>query len=58
MKILAVGDSYMPPEYFAEAFAHLEPEHEIEYFQVAADRPFTPTTESERRLSEYQGAPG
>lgn len=57
MKILAVGDSYMPPEYFAEAFAQLEREHEIEYFQVAADRPFTPTTESERRLSEYQGAP-
>jgi D-3-phosphoglycerate dehydrogenase len=57
MKILAVGDSYMPPRYFVQAFAPLEAMHEIEYFRVDADRPFTPSTESELKLREFQGAP-
>ena len=34
MKILAVGDSYMPPRYFEQVFAPLEAMHEVEYFQV------------------------
>ena len=34
MRILAVGDSYMPPRYFQEAFAALEADHKVEYFQV------------------------
>jgi D-3-phosphoglycerate dehydrogenase len=57
MRVLAVGDSYMPPSYFRESFAVLEREHEIEYFQVDADRPFTPTTTSELKLKEFQGSP-
>lgn len=57
MRILAVGDSYMPPAYFADAFAVLEAEHEIEYLQIQADRRFVPATESERKLREYQGSP-
>ena len=57
MKILAVGDSYMPPSYFADGFAGLEAGHEIEYFQVDAERPFAPESDSERRLKEYQGSP-
>jgi D-3-phosphoglycerate dehydrogenase len=58
VKILAVGDSYMPPRYFAEAFAAaVEPHHEVEYFQVDAMRPFTPATPSERKLREFQGSP-
>jgi D-3-phosphoglycerate dehydrogenase len=31
--------------------------HEIEYFQVDAERPFTPTSESEQKLKEFQGSP-
>lgn len=42
MRILAVGDSYMPPGYFMEAFGKLEAEHEIDYFQVNPEDPFTP----------------
>ena len=57
MKILAIGDSYMPPRYFAEAFAGLEAIHEVDYRQVDQDRSFEPSTPSERKLREYQGAP-
>jgi D-3-phosphoglycerate dehydrogenase len=57
MRILAVGDSYMPPRYFERAFVGLEAVHEVEYFQVDADRPFTPASGSELKLKEFQGAP-
>lgn len=57
MKILAVGDSYMPPRYFAEAFSPLEAEHNVKYMQVDAARRFEPSSPSELRLSEYQGSP-
>jgi D-3-phosphoglycerate dehydrogenase len=57
MKILAVGDSYMPPRYFQEAFAVLEAAHAITYLQVDEATPFEPSTDSERRLREYQGSP-
>lgn len=57
MRILAVGDTYMAPRYFAEAFADLEPAHDVEIVQVDSARPFNPTTPSERKLREYQGSP-
>jgi D-3-phosphoglycerate dehydrogenase len=57
LTILVVGDSYMPPRYFEEAFGELERSHDLEYFQVDAARPFEPSTPSERRLREYQGSP-
>lgn len=57
MKILAVGDSYMPSRYFAEAFAHLETAHAIEYVDVDESRPFQPVTPSELKLREFQGSP-
>jgi D-3-phosphoglycerate dehydrogenase len=56
MRILAVGDSYMPPRYFQQAFAALEVDHKVEYFQVE-DITFSPTTPSELRIKEYQGTP-
>jgi D-3-phosphoglycerate dehydrogenase len=56
MKILAVGDSYMPPHYFQQAFAMLEADHKVEYFQVE-DVPFSPGSPSELRIKEYQGTP-
>lgn len=57
MRILVAGDSFMPVDYFARAFSELEAEHEISYFQVDPARPFTPLTDSARRLREYQGSP-
>lgn len=57
MRILAVGDSYMPTRYFAEGFTGLEAVHDLVYFQVDPFRPFTPETPSELKLREYQGSP-
>jgi len=57
MKILVVGDSYMPPRYFATAFAELERAHEITYFHVDVARPFKAASRSELKLREYQGSP-
>jgi D-3-phosphoglycerate dehydrogenase len=57
MKILAVGDSYMPPRYFEQAFAAFDGSHDVEYFQVHDAPGFQPRTLSERRLREYQGSP-
>jgi D-3-phosphoglycerate dehydrogenase len=56
MRILAVGDSYMPPRYFQQAFGSLEVDHKVEYFQVE-DKPFVQSTPSELRIKEYQGVP-
>lgn len=57
MKILAVGDWYMPPHYFADAFATLGGTHDITYFEIDAGRPFEPASPSERKLREYLGSP-
>ena len=57
MKILAVGDSYMPSRYFRSAFQALAPFHEVEYVEIDATRQFEPATPSERKLREYQGSP-
>jgi D-3-phosphoglycerate dehydrogenase len=57
MKILAVGDSYMPVRYFEQAFARLEGIHEIDYLHIDAGRAFVPSSPSELSLREYQGTP-
>ena len=57
MKMLAVGDSYMPTSYFQQAFDALGPAHTVEYLQVDAAGPFTPSTPSELRIREFQGSP-
>jgi len=57
MKLLVVGDSYMPPRYFQTAFADLESAHDVAYVQVDAARRFEPATPSELKLREYQGSP-
>ena len=57
MKVLAVGDSYMPTRYFQQAFDALGSEHAVDYLQVDAALPFTPITASELRIKEYQGSP-
>ena len=57
MRILVVGDSYMPPRYFQIAFTGLERVHEIAYFQIDADRADLPVSLSLAKLEEYQGSP-
>jgi D-3-phosphoglycerate dehydrogenase len=57
MRILAVGDSFMPPHYFEDGFASLHAEHEVECLQIEEDPTFEPATPSELKLSEYQGNP-
>jgi D-3-phosphoglycerate dehydrogenase / 2-oxoglutarate reductase len=57
VRILAVGDSYMPSRYFAEAFRDLERSHEVGYLDVHGAVPFVASTPSERRLREYFGSP-
>jgi D-3-phosphoglycerate dehydrogenase len=58
MKILVVGDSYMPPHYFRQAFSGLHADHDVQYIQVDPAAQFTPTSPSELRIKEYQGTPG
>jgi D-3-phosphoglycerate dehydrogenase len=57
MKILVVGDSYIGPRYFRQAFSRLENDHIVEYVQI--DRSLAPArrSESERGLREYEGSP-
>lgn len=58
MKILVVGDSYMPAWCFEQAFAPVEAAHDVAYLQVNDDtHAFSPTTASELKLREYQGSP-
>jgi D-3-phosphoglycerate dehydrogenase len=57
MRILAVGDSYMPAHYFADAFRELEDAHSVSYLECGADPAFSPASESELRLREYLGSP-
>jgi D-3-phosphoglycerate dehydrogenase / 2-oxoglutarate reductase len=57
VRILAVGDWYMPPHYFAAAFDALDRVHDITYFEIDAKRAFEPVTASERKLREYLGSP-
>lgn len=57
MRILAVGDSFMPSSYFERSFARLECEHSVTYMEVDPESPFLATSTSELRLKEFQGAP-
>ena len=58
MKILVVGDSFVPVEVFRKGFPALERAHDVEYVQLDESRSFKPTTESERSIREYLGTPG
>jgi D-3-phosphoglycerate dehydrogenase / 2-oxoglutarate reductase len=57
VRILAVGDSYMPTRYFRDALAPLHARHEVLYVDADEASPYTPQTPSERKLSEYLGSP-
>ena len=57
MKILAVGDSFVPTRLFEIGLAHLAAEHRVRFIQLDMDAPFIPTTPSERSIKEYAGNP-
>ncbi len=57
LRVLTVGDSYMPTAYFQAAFRPLERAHRIEYLEIDAGRTFVPSTTAEQKLAEYQGSP-
>jgi D-3-phosphoglycerate dehydrogenase len=57
MRILAVGDSYLPTAVFEQAFEDLAEEHDIDYVQLDETSELVPTTGSERRIREFAGSP-
>jgi D-3-phosphoglycerate dehydrogenase / 2-oxoglutarate reductase len=57
LRILAVGDSYMPSRYFRRAFAALDARHVVRYADVHDTPPPRTPTRSEAKLREYQGSP-
>jgi D-3-phosphoglycerate dehydrogenase len=57
MKILVVGDSFVPVPVFKQGLADLRGAHELEYVQLAEAQDFVPTTASELSIREYLGTP-
>ena len=57
MKILVVGDSFVPVPVFKQGLADLAGEHELEYVQLDESQDFTPSTASELSIREYLGTP-
>ncbi len=57
MKILVVGDVYVPVEVFREAFLPVAGDHEIDYLQLDMDDDQVGDSESERRIREFAGSP-
>jgi D-3-phosphoglycerate dehydrogenase / 2-oxoglutarate reductase len=57
MKILVVGDSFVPVEVFKEGFAGIERAHKVEYVQLDESDLLEPSTDSERAIREYLGTP-
>lgn len=57
MRVLAVGDPYMPVTCFTEALAGLGDAVRVTAMQIARTDAEPPKTDSERRLREYAGDP-
>jgi D-3-phosphoglycerate dehydrogenase / 2-oxoglutarate reductase len=57
VKLLVVGDSYMPVEVFRHAFERLDDHYRFEYLQLDMGRTEVEGSESERRIREYAGSP-
>ncbi len=55
MKILAVGDSFVPTHMFETGLTNLK--QQIRYLQLDMDAPFVPVTASERAIREFAGNP-
>jgi D-3-phosphoglycerate dehydrogenase len=57
MKILVVGDSFVPVPVFKQGLADLSGEHQLEYVQLDESQDFVPATASELSIREYLGTP-
>jgi D-3-phosphoglycerate dehydrogenase len=57
VRILVVGDSYVPVEVFRRGLQPLASEHAVEYLQLDESRRLEPRSASERRIREYAGTP-
>jgi D-3-phosphoglycerate dehydrogenase len=57
VKVLVVGDSYMPVEVFRRAFERLDGNHRFDYLQLDMGRTRAGATPSELRIREYAGSP-
>src|SRR5438445_343850 len=57
MKILVVGDSFVPVPVFERGLAGLRGEHRLEYLQLDEAEELVPATASECSIREYLGTP-
>jgi D-3-phosphoglycerate dehydrogenase / 2-oxoglutarate reductase len=57
MRILVVGDSFVPVPVFKRGLAGLEGGHRLEYLQLDESQEFVPVTASECSIREYLGSP-
>src|SRR5260221_10116310 len=57
MKILAVGDSFVPVPVFQAGLAGLRGAHQIDYLQLDESQELVPATTSEKSIREYLGTP-
>ncbi|HXC75570.1 MAG TPA: NAD(P)-dependent oxidoreductase [Candidatus Acidoferrum sp.] len=57
MKILVVGDSFVPVPVFERGLAGLRADHSLEYLQLDESKEMVPTSPSECSIREYLGTP-
>jgi D-3-phosphoglycerate dehydrogenase len=57
MKILVVGDSFVPVPVFERGLAVLQGAHQLEYLQLDESKELVPTSASEGSIREYLGTP-
>jgi D-3-phosphoglycerate dehydrogenase len=57
VKILVVGDSFVPVPVFRRGLAPLQADHDVEYIQLDEGRPQDHPTESQLAIREYLGSP-
>ncbi len=57
MKILVVGDSFVPVPVFERGLAGLRADHRLEYIQLDESKELVPTSASELSVREYLGTP-
>src|SRR6267143_985985 len=57
MKILVVGDSFVPVPVFERGLAALQGAHQLEYLQLDESKEQVPISASERSIREYLGTP-
>ena len=57
VRILVVGDSYLPASVFAAGFESLGESHSIDYLQLDPNLVFEPGPECELAIREFEGSP-